>query len=55
MLKYLMEEHQLEPSDLPELGPPNTVLEILEGERDLTIKHIHALSERFQVTPAVFL
>ena len=30
-------------------------LEILEGEPDLTIKHIHALSERFQVTPAVFL
>ncbi|RKU16218.1 transcriptional regulator [Candidatus Poribacteria bacterium] len=54
-LKFLMEEHQLEPSDLPELGTSDTVLEILEGERDLTVKHIHALAARFQVAPAVFV
>ena len=55
VLKLLMEEHQLEPGDLSELGPSDIVLEILKGERDLTVTHIHALAERFQVSPAVFV
>jgi HTH-type transcriptional regulator/antitoxin HigA len=54
-LKFLMEEHQLEPIDLPNLGSPDIVLEILNGKRDLTVKHIHVLAERFQVSPAVFV
>ena len=55
VLKFLMEEHQIEPGDLSELGPPDIVLEILKGERDLTVTHIHALAETFQVSPAVFV
>ncbi len=55
VLRLLMEEHQLEPTDIPELGPPDTVLEILNGKRDLTVTHIHALAETFQVSPAVFV
>ena len=55
VLRLLMEEHQLEPSDLTELGPPNIVLEILNGDRDLTVTHIHTLAETFQVSPAVFV
>ena len=55
VLRLLMEEHQLEPSDLTELGPPSVVLEILNGDRDLTVTHIHALAETFQVSPAVFV
>ncbi len=55
VLQFLMKEHQLEPSELPELGPPDIVLEILNGARDLTVAHIHALAERFQVAPAVFV
>ena len=55
VLKFLMEEHQLEPTDLPELGPPDIVLEILNGERDLTVTHIRTLAGRFQVTSAVFI
>ena len=55
VLKFLMEEHQLEPTDLPELGPPDIVLEILNGERDLTVTHIRTLAERFQVASAVFI
>jgi len=54
-LKFLIEEHQLEPTDLPELGPPDIVLEILNGERDLTVTHIRTLAERFQVASAVFI
>ena len=55
VLKLLMGEHQLEPSDLTALGPPNIVMEILKGERDLTVTHIHTLAEIFQVSPAVFV
>ena len=55
VLKLLMEEHEIGPSDLPALGPPDTVKEILKGERDLTVTHIHALAETFKVLPAVFL
>ena len=55
VLKLLMEEHQFEPSDLSALGPPDIVKEILKGERDLTVTHIHALAETFKVSPAVFL
>lgn len=55
VLKLLMEEHRLEPADLPDLGPPDFVLEILNGERDLTVTHIRTLAERFQVSPAVFV
>ena len=55
VLKLLMEEHQLESTDLPELGPPDIVLEILNEKRELTVTHIHALAEVFQVSPAVFV
>lgn len=55
MLKYLMEEHQCTPYDLPELGSQDTVLKILKEERELTIKQIRALSNRFHVNPSVFL
>ena len=54
-LKFLMEEHQLEPKDMPNLGSSDTVLEILNGDRDLTVTHIRTLAERFQISPAVFV
>ncbi len=55
MLQFLMEEHQLEPSDLREIGTPDIIWEILSGERELTVKHLQALAARFHVSPAVFV
>ncbi len=55
MLQFLMEAHHLEPSDLPEIGTPDTVLEILNGKRELTVKHLQALVARFHVSPTVFM
>ena len=55
MLKYLMEEHQCTPSDLPEVGSHDTVLEILNEKQELTTTQIRALANRFQVTPSVFI
>ena len=54
VLKFLMEEHALTQSDLPEIGSQGVVSEILRGKRELNTRHIKALSERFHVSPAIF-
>lgn len=54
-LKFLMEQHGLKQSDLPEIGSQEVVSEILAGKRDLNIRQVRALSERFGVSPATFV
>jgi HTH-type transcriptional regulator/antitoxin HigA len=54
-LRYLMEEHGLRQSDLPEVGSQGIVSEILRGKRDLNVRQIRALAQRFHVNAAVFL
>ncbi|MFQ5631268.1 MAG: type II toxin-antitoxin system HigA family antitoxin [bacterium] len=54
-LKYLMQEHNLKQTDLPEIGSQGVVSEILNRKRQLTIRQIRALSNRFGVSPAVFI
>ena len=53
-LIYLMEEHSLSQSDLPELGSQGVVSEILNGKRKLNVRQIQVLAERFQVSPGTF-
>ncbi|OAD20382.1 transcription regulator [Candidatus Thiomargarita nelsonii] len=56
ILIYLMEEHGLKSSRLSnEIGTENEVLEVLNGQRDLNTRQIHALSNRFHVPAEVFL
>ncbi len=55
ILKYLMDEHHLKQSDLPEVGSQGIVSEILSGKRELNVRQIRALSKRFHVSPAVFI
>jgi len=55
MLHYLMEEHNLRQSDLPEIGSQGVVSEILRGKRELNVRQIRLLAERFHVSPAVFI
>lgn len=54
-LQYLMEEHGLTQSDLPEVGSQGIVSEILHGKRELNVRQIRALAHRFGVAPSVFL
>jgi HTH-type transcriptional regulator/antitoxin HigA len=54
-LKYLMEEHHLNHSDLRELGSQSEVVEILNGEKQLNIQQIRELSKRFNFSPAVLI
>ena len=53
-LTYLMEEHSLSQSDLPEIGSQGVVSEILNGKRKLNVRQIEALAAKFQVSPATF-
>jgi HTH-type transcriptional regulator / antitoxin HigA len=55
MLHHLMDEHGLKQSDLPEIGSQGVVSEILNGKRELNLRQIRELAERFHVSPAVFL
>ena len=54
-LKALMEEHGLKQSDLSEIGSQGVVSEILSGKRQLNVRQIKMLSQRFKVSPAVFV
>jgi HTH-type transcriptional regulator / antitoxin HigA len=55
VLRYLMEEHDLTQSDLPEIGSQGVVSEILRGKRELNVRQIRALAKRFHVSPGIFI
>ena len=54
-LKTLMEEHGLKQSDLPEIGSQGVVSEIISGKRQLNVRQLKLLGERFKVSPIVFV
>jgi HTH-type transcriptional regulator/antitoxin HigA len=55
VLRFLMKEHGLTQSDLPEVGSQGVVSEILNGKRKLNVRQIRFLAEKFKVSSAVFL
>lgn len=54
-LRFLMEEHNLKQSELPEIGSQGVVSEILKGTRNLNIRQIKKLSSKFNISPLVFI
>jgi HTH-type transcriptional regulator/antitoxin HigA len=54
-LKFLMKEHDLNQSDLKEIGSQGVVSEILTGKRTLNIDQIKKISNKFNVSPLVFI
>ena len=54
LLAFLMEQHQLKQSDLPEVGNQSVVSQILSGARQLNVRQINSLAKRFQVPVGVF-
>ena len=54
-LKFLMEQHGLRQSDLTELGSQGVVSEILTAKRELNLREVRALAERFGVSVATFV
>jgi len=55
VIRLLMQEHQLTQANIPEIGSQGIVSEVLSGKRDLNIRMIRRLSERFQLNPKVFI
>ena len=54
VLRSIMEEFGLKKNDLPEIGSQSELSAILNGEQELNGQQVRALSDRFQVSPAVF-
>ena len=54
MLEFLMEQHDLSQADLPEIGTQGVVSEILRGKRELNVRQITALTDRFHLSPEAF-
>jgi HTH-type transcriptional regulator/antitoxin HigA len=56
-LKHLLQENEMNASDLARLlgVHPSLGSKILNGERSLTVDHIRKLTERFKVSPCLFL
>jgi HTH-type transcriptional regulator / antitoxin HigA len=54
-LHFLMEEHGLKQSDLPEIGSQGVISEIFSGKREINVRQAKALAARFNVSPAVFI
>ena len=44
-----MEEHGLRQSDLPEVGAQSVVSAVLAGKRQLNLRQVKALANRFSV------
>lgn len=55
MIRFLMDQHRLSQSDLPEIGGQSVVSEVLNGKRQLNVRQIKKLSARFNIPASVFL
>ena len=56
MLRHLMDSNHLRQVDLLDVfGTASVVSEVLKGKRDLSKTHITKLSQRFHLSPALFL
>jgi len=54
-LRFLMEQHGLRQSDLPEVGNQEVVSQILSGQHSLNVRQVAALARRFNVSAEVFV
>ena len=55
MLRFLMGQHGLKQSGLPEIGTQSVVSEVLCGKRKLNVRQIARLSASFGVSADVFI
>ena len=55
VLRYMMREHNLTQSDLPGVGAQSVVSEVLSGKRQLNVRQIRWLAERFGVSVETFI
>ncbi len=54
VLRELMTMNNVDQSQLPEAGSQGVVSGVLNGRRELNVRPIQALPQRFHVSPAIF-
>ncbi len=54
-LRFLMQQHGLSQSQLPEVGNQSIVSQVLSGQRQLNVRQITRLCQRFGVGPGLFI
>ncbi|MBK7143943.1 MAG: helix-turn-helix domain-containing protein [Xanthomonadales bacterium] len=55
MLRFLMNQHGLTQSDLPEVGNQSVLSQLLSGKRQLTTRQVARLASRFDVPADVLI
>jgi HTH-type transcriptional regulator/antitoxin HigA len=55
MLKFLMTQHGLTQSELPEIGTQGVVSEVMSGKREINIRQVRGLKDRFGVSADAFV
>jgi HTH-type transcriptional regulator / antitoxin HigA len=55
VLRFLMEQHGLTQSELPEIGNQSVASQVLSGKRQLNLRQVAALSKRFGVSADAFV
>jgi len=55
VLEFLMEQNALTANDLADIADVDELLEIINGHKELNARQIRSLSNRFHVSPAVFI
>ncbi|MBN2655941.1 MAG: helix-turn-helix domain-containing protein [Spirochaetales bacterium] len=55
ILRHLMEQHGHRQSDLNDMASRTVISEILNGKRQLNLGHIRRLSQKYGVSPEVFI
>jgi HTH-type transcriptional regulator/antitoxin HigA len=54
-VRILIDQYQLQLSDLPEIGNQQLVSDILNGKRELTLEQIQRLANRFDLPVSLFV
>ena len=54
IIRVLMEQYQLQPSEFPEIGNQELVHQVLNGQKKLNLNQVKAISQRFKIDPILF-
>ena len=54
MLKFHMRQHDLKQGDLPEVGTHGVVLQVINCKREIDLRQMRKLKERFGISADAF-
>jgi len=54
VIRVLMDQYHVTPTDFSEIGNSDVVADVLAGNKDLTLQQAKAISARFHIDPSLF-